>query len=84
MVTLKRHRSAPVAFVVPVANCIPREVFRHQENPSQLSFLMHKSLNTSDNGVYKSGFASLVHVEHKQTCRRIPARSASSGVGPEE
>lgn len=51
MVTLKRHRKATIAFVVPVADCIHGEVFRPQENPSSSLSLQIGSQKISNKGI---------------------------------
>lgn len=75
MVTLKRGTKAPVAFVVPAANCIHSEVFKHQENPSSYLSLQTRSQKTSNNGIYKFGLMLLIHTKRKETRRYIPANS---------
>lgn len=75
MVTLKRHRKATIAFVVPVADCIHGEVFRPQENPSSSLSLQIGSQKISNKGIQKFGLMLLIHAEHKQACRYTTANS---------
>lgn len=61
MVTLKRHTKAPIAFVVPAANCIHSEAFKRQENPSSYRFLQTRPQKTSNDAIYKFGLMLLIH-----------------------